>query len=147
MAEVRKRGARVHLHLDRDERAALLLILDELSGEFGKHRRTMAVAYDDPELQAEYQRFVAPEVEHNRNQDVVVVRDCLTAEEDVTTLTEAQAMAWVRALNHLRLAAGGLAGIESTDWEKELIKAPQPAVRALLALGYLQEEMVAALDG
>ncbi|MGI8848063.1 MAG: DUF2017 family protein [Candidatus Dormibacteria bacterium] len=147
MAEVRKRGARVHLHLDGDERQAILSIVDQLNGELGQRPRTRFIAYDDSTLQEEYGRLVGPDEAQKRDQDITVVRDSLSAGEDVTTLTEAQSMAWVRALNHLRLAAADVAGIESSDWQGQLAASAPPAVRAVLALGYLQEEMVAALEG
>jgi hypothetical protein len=149
VAEVRKRRGRIQLRLDADERAALAVIVGRLSPKLGEVRRTIPIAYDDPELQAEYDRWVLPEVTRDREADLGVMRDCLSSEEDVTPLTEAQALAWVRALNLLRLAAGGMLGIEEDGWEQRVDESVRhsPEFRVLLALGLLQEELVAVLEG
>lgn len=146
MAEIRRRGARLHLRLDAAERQALLAILERLGAVAGASPSGKR-AYDDGELQAEYEHFVVPELERGRSADLDVIRDSLTAGEDVTTLTDAQALAWVRALNHLRLAAGGIAGVEHDGWEQEMDPKGSPELRILVALGILQEEMVAAIEG
>lgn len=149
MAEVRKRRGRIQLHLDSDERAAIGRIVDELSPHLGRVARTAPVAYHDPKLEAEYDRWVRPDLERNREADLDVIRDCIGSGEDVTPLTEAQALAWARGLNHLRLAAGGLLGIEEDGWDQRADDAQRrsPEYRVLLALGLLQEELVAALEG
>jgi len=149
VAEVRKRRGRIQLRLDADERAALEMIVGQLAPQLGQVRRTVPVAYADLKLQAEYDRWVRPEVERNRNADLDVIRDCLGSGEDVTSLTEEQALCWARGLNHLRLAAGGLLGVEEDGWEQgadEKLRA-SPEFRVLLALGLLQEELVATLEG
>ncbi|MGP8159812.1 MAG: DUF2017 family protein [Candidatus Dormibacteria bacterium] len=149
MAEVRKRRGRIQLRLDADERAALEMIVGQLAPELGKVRRTIPVAYDDPELQKEYDRWVLPEIERSRGQDLDVIRECLGSGEDVTALNEDQALAWVRGLNLLRLTAGGLLGIEDDGWDQRADDALRrsPEFRVLLALGLLQEELVAVLEG
>ncbi|MFI5313971.1 MAG: DUF2017 family protein, partial [Candidatus Dormibacteria bacterium] len=56
--------------------------------------------------------------------------------------------AWLRGFNQLRLAAGSLLGISDDGWEiaaSEQLRA-QPEFGMLIALGYLQEELVAALE-
>jgi hypothetical protein len=148
MAQVRKRRGRIQLHLDANERAAIAAILDDLSPHLGSVIRTKPVAYSEPAYQHEYARWVVPEVERNRNADLDVVRDCLASGEDMSPLTDAQALAWSRALNHLRLAAGGLLGIEEDGWELEIGASVRvrPEYRMLMALGILQEELVAALE-
>jgi hypothetical protein len=67
----------------------------------------------------------------------------------VAALTEDQALAWVRGLNLLRLTAGGLLGIEDDGWDQRADDALRrsPEFRVLLALGLLQEELVAVLEG
>lgn len=149
MAEVRKRRGRIQLRLDARERAALGAIVDELAPQLGRVPRTIPIAYQDPELQREYDRWVRPEVEQERSADLDVIRDCVGSGEDVTPLTEQQALAWARGLNHLRLAAGGLLGVEEDGWEQAVDSDVRQAseYRVLLALGMLQEELVAALEG
>jgi hypothetical protein len=147
MAEIRRRGARIHLTLPATERDALQGILDRLSPSVGVVAGSAPVAYADAELQAEYAKWVAPDVQRSREADLDVLRDSLTAGEDVTTLTDAQALAWIRALNHLRLTAAGLAGVEDEQWEQALESRATPELRILVALGILQEELVAAIEG
>jgi len=149
MAEVHKRGGRIQLHLDSDERAAIAQIVEQLAPQLGRVPRTAPVAYDEPELQSEYERWVRPELERGREADLDVIRDSVASGEDVTPLTEAQALAWARGLNHLRLAAGGLLGIDADGWEEQADPGLRRTTefRVLMALGLLQEELVAALEG
>jgi len=146
---VRKRRGRIQLRLDRDERAALEMIVEQLSAKVGQVPRTVPVAYEDAEMQREYDRWVRPEVDRSRNQDLDVIRASLGSGEDVTALTEEQALAWVRGLNLLRLTAGGLLGVEDDGWDLRADETVRrsPEYRVLLALGLLQEELVAVLEG
>jgi hypothetical protein len=148
MARVRRRRGRVQLQLDGDERAAIRGIVDELSPHLGHVARTIPVAYADAEMQKEYDHWVRPELDRGRDADLEVMRDCLDSGEDMTPLTEEQTLAWVRGLNHLRLAAGALLGVEQDGWELSTDAATREKseFRVLLALGYLQEELIAALE-
>jgi hypothetical protein len=149
VAEVRKRRGRIQIRLDADERAALLMIVEQLAPSLGQVRRTVPVAYDDPELQAEYDRWVRPDIEQSRQADLDVMRDCIGSGEDVTVLTEEQALAWARGLNLLRITAGGLMGVEEDGWEQHADEALRNSseFRVLLALGLIQEELIAVLEG
>ena len=149
MAEVRKRRGRIQIRLDADERAALVMIVDQLAPSLGQVRPTLPVAYDDPEFQAEYDRWVRPEIERSREADLDVIRDCIGSGEDVTVLTEEQALAWARGLNLLRITAGGIMGVEKDGWEQQADDAMRHSseFRVLLALGLIQEELVAVLEG
>jgi hypothetical protein len=144
---LRRRG-RIQVKLDRNERSALLRILDELTPKLSSNLATPPRAYEDAAMQAEYERWVSPDVERGRDADVSVVRDGIEAGEDTLPLTEAQALAWLRAFNHLRIAAAGVLGIEEDGWETSLDTATRrrPEYGVLMALGYLQEELVAALE-
>jgi hypothetical protein len=77
-----------------------------------------------------------------------VIRDCLGAGEELLVLTEAQVYAWLRGFNQLRLAAGSLLGIADDGWETSASPELQatPEFGMLIALGWLQEELVAALE-
>ncbi|MGD0834463.1 MAG: DUF2017 family protein [Candidatus Dormibacteria bacterium] len=148
MARVRRRRGRVQLQLDSDERTAIRDIVDELSPLLGHVSRTAPVAYADEEMEREYDHWVRPEIDRGRDADLSVIRDCLDSGEDISPLTEEQTLAWVRGLNHLRLAAGALLGVEQDGWELSPDSAlrDKPEFRVLLALGYLQEELIAALE-
>ena len=124
------------------------MVVEQLAPQLGRVARTAPAAYDEPELQKEYERWVRPELDRGRQADLDVIRDCIGSGEDVTPLTEAQALAWARGLNHLRLAAGGVLGIEEDGWDQDAEAALRrsPEFRVLLVLGLLQEELVAALE-
>jgi hypothetical protein len=148
VASIRRRRGRVEVKLDEDERRVLLGIVDSLTEVLGTVPRTSPRAFDDPKLEAEYQRWIAPELADARGADIDTVRRALGSDEEHCELDDAQALAWVRALNHLRLAAGGLLGIEDDGWEEAVPTGEhgRDEYRMLSALGWVQEALVDALD-
>ncbi len=148
MASVRKRRGRIQLRLDEPERTAILEILERLQTHIGRALATTPRAYEDETKQAEYDRWVRPEIERGYEADLDVIRDALSAEDELLVLTEAQVYAWLRGFNQLRLAAGSLLGITEDGWESEATNElrAQPEFGMLMALGWLQEELVAALE-
>lgn len=148
MAEVRRIGGRIHLRLNQAERSALLEIVEMLAGHVHAAAPSRGV-YESEAFEAEYDQFVRPGVVEGRDSDIEVVRASLRSGEDTCALTEAHAYAWMRALNHLRLAAASVLAIEDDGWQEELDTATQERMeyRALMALAYIQEELVAALQG
>ncbi len=148
MASVLKRRGRIQVRLDERERDALLDILERLSAHLSRALATTPRAYDDETKQAEYDRWVRPEIERGHQADLDVVRDALGADDGLLVLTEAQVYAWLRGFNQLRLAAGSLLGITEDGWETaadDELKS-RPEFGMLIALGWLQEELVAALE-
>lgn len=148
MASIRRQGGRIEIRLDRDERAALLDILEHLAPLLGTVPRTSPRAYADDALEEEYSRFMRPEVEAARDADIEAVRASLREEGDRRRLDESQALSWTRAFEHLRLVAGGLLAVEEDGWEEA---ADDSVLRSaeftmLMALGWMQEHLVAALD-
>lgn len=148
MASVLKRRGRIQVRLDEREREALLDILERLNLHISRALATSPRAYEDETKQAEYDRWVRPEIERGYEADLNVIRDGLGADDGLLVLTEAQVYAWLRGFNQLRLAAGSLLGITEDGWETtvdEAVKA-RPEFGMLIALGWLQEELVAALE-
>jgi hypothetical protein len=147
MAEVRRIGGRIHLRLNQPERTALLEIVDMLARHVHAARPSREV-YESKAFEAEYDQFVRPGVIEGRDVDIDVVRESLRSGEDTCALTESHAYAWMRALNHLRLAAASVLAIEDDGWLEDLDTATRERMeyRALIALAYLQEELVAALQ-
>jgi hypothetical protein len=148
MARVRRYMGRVEVWLDRRERAAVLATVEALTrGEAGGrwlgHR-----AYDDPELDREYQRLTAPELDTLHAADIAAVRDDLARDEDRCRLDDERALTWLRALERLRLVAGSRLGIEDESWETDLdaVTARRDEVAMLHDLGWLQEGIVEALE-
>jgi hypothetical protein len=148
LAQVRRHRGRVEVRLDAEERAGLLSIVDTLSPHFGQVARTTPRAYDDPAMEEEYARLMRPEVEAARDADIEGMREWLRGAGDRRELDESQALSWTRALNHLRLAAGGLLGVEEDGWDEaaddSLLRSPEFTM--LMALGWMQEHIVAALE-
>ncbi|MEO9044585.1 MAG: DUF2017 family protein [Candidatus Dormibacter sp.] len=148
MASVLKRRGRIQVRFDAAERDALLDIVGRLETHISRALATTPRAYDDKTMQSEYDRWVRPEIERGYGADLDVIRDALSAGEELLVLTEAQVYAWLRGFNQLRLAAGSLLGISEDGWEtaaSEQLRA-KPEFGMLIALGYLQEELVAALE-
>lgn len=145
MAQVQKRRGRIQVKLDARERAVLIRTVERLQPHT---RENSQAAYDESEFQSEYARWVAPELERERDDDIALVRNGLEAGEDTLPLTEPQALGWLRAFNHLRLAAGRILGVDSDGWDERadpLMRAT-PEYGELMVLAYLQEELVAALE-
>src|SRR5260221_14642287 len=94
----------------------MLGIIATLTPHLGHVARTVPHAYDDPKLDEEYARLMFPEVEASRDADIDQLRDSLQSGGDRRDLDDAQALSWTRALNHLRLVAGGLLGVEEGGW-------------------------------
>jgi hypothetical protein len=148
LASIRRHRGKVEVRLDADEREALLDIIERLSPHLGEVARTTPRAYDDPEQEEEYARLMRPEVEAARDADIEGMREWLRGVGDRRELDESQALSWTRALNHLRLAAGGLLGVEEDGWDEaaddSLLRSPEFTM--LMALGWMQEHIVAALE-
>ena len=148
MARIRRRRGDVEVALDAEEREALGAIVDTLSQAI-EHAGRSPHAYEDPAMEAEYQRWTAPGLVDTRNADIEAVRRGLASGEAQCYLNEEQAMSWVRALNHLRLAAGALLGAEEDGWEQrqnadQLLERQE--YRMLVALSWMQEALVDALE-
>lgn len=137
----------MQLRLDEPERHALLDIVDRLSARDGAVA-TAPRAYADDADQAEYDRWVRPDIESGYEADLELVREGLGSDDELLVLTEGQVYAWLRAFNWLRRTAGATLGIERDGWETDADDATRkrPEYGMLIALGWLQEEMVAALE-
>lgn len=148
MASVLKRRGRIQVRLDERERDALLDIVQRLGVDSNRALATTPRAYEDETKQAEYDRWVRPEIERGYEADLDVIRDALTSGDDLLVLTEAQVYAWLRGFNQLRLAAGSILGISADGWEIDATDETRarPEFGMLMALGWLQEELLAALE-
>lgn len=108
--------------------------------------------YDDHELEQEYRDLTGSDIVGQR---VAAMQTfAATLEAGVTTggrwraeLDADQAAAWLSAVNDGRLVLGALLGItDESEWEQAR-SADEPAAVVLDYLGWLQEELVAALMG
>ena len=73
MAQVLRRRGRIQVRLNANEREALLSIVDRLAPRINAPLSAGRVAYDDATYQAEYDRWVRPEVERGREADLSAV--------------------------------------------------------------------------
>ena len=144
---MRRHRGRVEVKLSALEREALLDYIELLEPRLGSIARTTPRAYEDDDLEEEYARLMRPEVEAGRDADIEAMRQSLR-DGDTRELDEARALSWTRALNHLRLVAGGLLGIEEDGWDDQagddVLRRPEFTM--LMALGWLQEHIIGALE-
>lgn len=88
---------------------------------------------DDTERNEGYAALARPELIEHRKRSLAVLRESSRAEE----LQEDQLMAWMRALNDLRLVLGSVVGIDTDD--------PDIGVHAELAETYALYEFLGGL--
>lgn len=148
MAHITRQAGRVTIVLDAQERTALLGVTTALQNVIGSGAVPVSRGYDDPDLEVEYHKWVRPDVETSRNNDVQTIAETLGREAAEYALSESDALAWARGLTHLRLAAAVSLGIAEDGWEQglSLTQQERPEYGWLLALSYIQEELVAALE-
>ena len=119
------------------------LLLDAEDGPDPSLRRLFPTAYpDDPERDAEYHRLVHDDLLERRQ----AALDTMEATLQETRLDEEQLVAWMGAINDLRLVLGTRLDVsEDTDLDVDPDD-PEAAALAIYGyLGFLLEHVVAAL--
>lgn len=102
-------------------------------------RRVFPTAYpDEPELDAEYQRFMREELVASHNAAI----DRVTATLDATEVSEGELLSWLQSVNSVRLVLGTLLDV-SEDGHPEDPSEPGYALYAYLSA--LLEELVSAI--
>jgi hypothetical protein len=145
----RTRKGDYEVRLPDDERALLRTVLPQLrqllDGDLSDAslRRLFPTAYaDDPRRDAEYQALVRDELADRRRRSVEVVLNTL----DRTRLGEEELLAWMGAVNDLRLVLGTRLDVSE---ETDPVPHPDDPDAPLLALygylGHLLETIVRAL--
>jgi uncharacterized protein DUF2017 len=144
----RTRRGDFQLRLPSAERELLRSLPGELRELMGTDdpalRRLSPPAYsDDPEREAEYRGMVADDLASSRRHALEVME----ATVDATRLDEDQLVAWLGALNDLRLVLGTKIDVTEDTYEREPDPSdPDAAAFAVFAyLGWLEEQAVAAL--
>jgi hypothetical protein len=108
-------------------------------------RRLFPVAYPvDPEFDEEYNSLVGDELADNHREALGVLAS--TAGEE--RLSEDQLLAWMRALNQLRLVLGTRLDVddETSSYLPDPDDPDAPVRTAFIYLGWLQEQVVEALS-
>jgi hypothetical protein len=152
-------GGRMKVRLSTRERDLLRSLPDQLrpllTGQVdvaGVRERLYPSAYADPEAEREYRDLIGTSLVDERMEKVNAFAQTLeggtvgrlgwTLELDVE-----QAEAWLSALNDARLVLGAVVGIvDERRWEAGPDERDPNSV-ALYYLGWLQEELLAALTG
>ena len=149
MAQVLRRRGRIQLRLNAEEREALRGLVGMLRPHTAKTPAATPKAYeDDAAAQADYARWIHGDLAKSREADLDYLDAGLGAGDNTLVLTESTAFTWLRALTHLRLAAADLLGVDGDDWEATATEETRDSTeyRTLVTLGWLQEELVAALE-
>lgn len=146
----RNRKGLFEVRLPDQERALLRSVVPQLGelleGDLSDPamRRLFPVAYaDDPAKDAEYQRLVRDELAERRRVAVRTMLDTI----DASQLDEAQLLAWMGAINDLRLILGTRLDVsEETPMAAEPDDPEGPLVALYAYLGFLLETIVEALS-
>jgi hypothetical protein len=110
------------LHLGKDERALVARLLDELRSLITEPadpelvRRLYPVVHpDNPERESEYQRLMRDELIASRLAGIDIVSEVLGRSGRKVTLDEAQMLAFMQAVNGVRLVLGTLLDVTEDD--------------------------------
>jgi len=134
----------VLVRLSPEERSLLLGLVGELRAQLEGEsrdpslRRLFPPAYDDEEDERAYRELAGDELLSGRRRALELL--AATARSD--RLSAAEADAWLRALNDLRLVLGTRLDVQE-DMPIDRPKSPEHAV--YIYLSWLQEQLVAAL--
>jgi hypothetical protein len=105
---------------------------------------------DDPEAAGEFRRYTEPALRSAKHQAAREMLDTLPAAGGKIQLTSDQALAWLKALNDVRLALGVRLGVTEefeAQWSRLKPDDPQWAAFEVYAwLGAVQESLVQALN-
>ncbi len=147
---VREPEGKFRLELPREEREVLRTLpahLRELLAEEGAPalRRLFPPAYaDDPEREAEFREMVRDDLVETKLAAIATMEATIDAER----LSEEELLAWLGALNDLRLVLGTRLDVsEETDFEDFEGDAREGVAALYWYLGTLEEDVVEALPG
>lgn len=142
----RTRTGRIAVNLPADQRQLLRRLPGELKGLLDQPdepalRRLFPPAYStDEEAAEEYRRLMQDDlVQHHAD-----ALDTLARTAGASELTEEEAMAWMQAINQLRLVLGTRLDVSEEDDPRQARDAEH---QLYYYLGYLQEQVVEALAG
>jgi hypothetical protein len=144
----RTRRGDFELHLSREERTILRELPEQLrallSSDDPALERVFPPAYpDEEELQAEYEGLVRGDLLRQRLGSADVMERTI----DSSRVTEGELLAWLSALNDLRLILGTKLGATEDD-DPETIADDDPLASSYALyhyLGWLEEQVVEAL--
>ena len=119
---VSRSGSGYVLHLGRDERTIVVRLLDELREMLQSPatpdaltRLFPVVHPDEPEREAEYQRLMRDELVTSRLAGIDTVTDVLERPGRKVQLDEGELLAFVQAVNSIRLVLGTVLNVTEDD--------------------------------
>ncbi len=119
---VSRSGSGYVLHLGRDERTIVVRLLDELREMLQSPATPDALARlfpvvhpDEPEREAEYQRLMRDELVTSRLAGIDTVTDVLERPGRKVQLDEGELLAFVQAVNSIRLVLGTVLNVTEDD--------------------------------
>jgi len=137
---VRARGGGFVLRLAVEERALVSRLLDELRvlltdpPDAAMTARLFPVVHPDrPDQEAEYQRLMRDELVTSRLAGIDTVKDVLAGTSKKVTFTEDQLVAFMQALNSVRLVLGTMLDVSEDDDAAESPLVPEYQLYAYLS--------------
>ena len=123
----------------------LLASVGQKDGDPAAERLSVAAYPEDGEAQADYDRYMAPELDEQRRIDRAAVDSSLEeARGGQTSLENDEAGSWLRVLNEARLVLAARLGIEEEGWgERDPMT---PAMAFLLYLTEVQDDLIGVLS-
>ena len=119
------------------------LLTDAESSDAAVSRLFPPAYWDDPPRDAEYQRLMHDDLVERKLAAAAVVEETV----DQRRVSEDELLSWMGALNDLRLVLGTRLDVTEDPDDAPADDAPDAPVYALYSyLGWLQEQVVAALD-
>jgi hypothetical protein len=119
---VTRAGGAFALHIGRDERALIVRLLEELrsmqadpAAADATTRLFPVVHPDDEEQEAEYQRLMRDELIQSRSAGIDTAVEVLSRSGRKVALSEAELLAFVRAINSVRLVLGTILDVTEDD--------------------------------
>lgn len=112
--------------------------------------RLLPNAYADPVDASEFRRYTESDLRTKKAQHAMQVRSQLMELENGSILLDSEgALAWLGAINDIRLALGVRLKVDESSHERLELLAPEDPMHAVFAvyswLGWLQESLVLAL--
>jgi hypothetical protein len=150
---VTRSGSGFVLHLGKDERAVVTRLLEDLSamqtdpGAAEAVTRLFPVVHPgDAEQEAEYQRLMREELVQSRSEGIATAVEVLARPGRKVGLDESEMLAFVRAVNSVRLVLGTILDVTEDDdlnAPPELVDSPEYQLYGYLS--YVLDACVRAL--
>jgi hypothetical protein len=151
---VTRSGSGFTLHIGKDERALVSRLLEELramqsdpAAAEATVRLFPVVHPNDPREEEEWQRLMREELVHSRDEGIDMVVEVLARPGRKVAISEDEMLAFVRAVNSVRLVLGTILEVtedDDLDASPELVESPEYQLYGYLS--YVLDACVRALS-